>query len=488
MSDITKSFYGVTVLKNVSLTVEKGEIHALIGENGAGKSTLMNILGGVHEKDSGKVVFDEEELKNLTPKIAQNMGIEFVHQELNLFNDLKVYENIFLTKEIQNKFKRLEKNKMIDACKELFEELNIHIEPTAVVSDIDTSSKQLVEIAKALHNNAKLIIMDEPTTTLNNKEIDILFGIMKSLKQKGTSFIYISHKMPEIFNICDKYTVLRNGEWVATGHVSDTHAEEITRLMVGENFQNKEYYVQNKFNEIILDVKDLTGNGFNDISFSLKKGEVIAFTGLKGSGGSEILESIFGHTKIQSGQMNMRGKEIVKTSIKKAMTSGIALVPRNRKENGIISSMSLLDNMMISKYNLSNHKQHINSQKEKKNYEAMKEVLDIKANNHLEAITFLSGGNQQKVIIARWLSTDAEIYIFDNPTQGIDVGAKAEIYKVITELARQGKSIIINTLEIPEIQKIADRCLVLYHGRIIKELQRKEISEEQVMLYATNAV
>lgn len=488
MNHIKKSFFGVTVLDQVSISLEKGEIHALLGENGAGKSTLMNVLGGIYKPEGGNVEFDGKDITKITPIEAQRAGIGFVHQELNLFNDLRVYENVFLTEEIETKYRKLDKKKMIEECRALFEKLNIKIKPTAMVAEIDAASKQLVEIAKVLHKKAKLIILDEPTTSLNHREIETLFDIMRGLKAKGTSFIYISHKMPEIFEICDRYTVLRNGLFIEEGNICDTDTETVTKLMVGGNFENKNYYVSTNFKESILKVKNISGLGFKDISFTLNKGEVIAFTGLQGSGGSELLESLFGYTSITRGEIHIRDEVITKTKIKKSMKAGISLVPRNRKENGIISNMNLLDNMMISKYVLTHKKQYIDGKKEQKDYQEMKDKINIKANRWSDLITSLSGGNQQKIIIGRWLSTHSDIYIFDNPTQGIDVGAKAEIYKLIAQLVESGKSVIINTLVIPEIQKIANRCYVLYHGSVIKELPREEMSEEKIMLYATNAV
>jgi len=488
MENINKSYFGVKVLNNVGISVKRGEIHALLGENGAGKSTLMNILGGVISRDSGTVVFDGNELNHITPKIAQQVGVAFVHQELNLFNDLKVFENIFLNKEIQNKYKKLNKKKMIEECLKLFNNMNIKINPTDYISDIDPSSKQLVEIAKALHSKAKLIIMDEPTTALNSKEIEVLFEIMRNLKLEGTSFIYISHKIPEIFEICNKYTVLRNGLLVSSGDISETNPEDVTKLMVGGNLKNKHYYMKRNENEIVLNADNISGNGFSNVSFKVKKGEVVAFTGLQGSGCSELIESIFGYKPILSGTITLNGKVITKTSIHKSMKNKIALLPRNRKENSIIPTMNLIDNMMISRYCLTNKKQHINEKKEISKYNEMKNKISIKANSYNDLIVSLSGGNQQKVIIGRWLSTDADVYIFDNPTQGIDVGSKDEIYKLMGSLIECGKSVIINTLEIPEIEKISNRCFVLYHGKIVKELSRQDINEETVMLYATNAI
>ena len=488
MTNITKSFSGVTVLHNVNFTVAQGEVHALLGENGAGKSTLMNILAGVHPRDDGKVEFDGRPLENTTVKLAESVGIAFVHQELNLFNDLKVYENIFLRKEILTKVGTLNKKAMIARTRELFDSLGVNIDPTAMVSELETSKKQLLEIAKALFANAKLLILDEPTTSLNQNEIDHLFAIVRRLKEQGKSFIFISHKMNEIFSIADRYTVLRNGEFIKDGNIADTTMEEVTRLMVGNSYSQAQVYRTRELGEPILELESLSGEGFHDISLTVRKGEIIGMTGLKGAGVSEMMRAVFGVTPILGGKLKIAGTEIKNNRIHKAMVNKVAMVAANRKENSVIPDFTLLENNYVSEHTLSAKRQLIRQKKEIDRYVTMRELLSIKANSHNDFITSLSGGNQQKVILARWLTTEADIILMDNPTQGIDVGAKAEIYKLILELAEQGKTILINTLEIPEVQKIADRCVVFFHGQIQTTLERDQITEEQVMLYATNVL
>ncbi|PHV69342.1 sugar ABC transporter ATP-binding protein [Sporanaerobium hydrogeniformans] len=488
MSNISKSFFGVQVLSNVNLTINKGEVHALLGENGAGKSTLMNILAGVYTRDSGSIIFDGKELIHTTIKEAEDIGIGFVHQELNIFNDLKVYENIFLGKELINGFRKLEKKAMINETRDLMQSLGVDIDPLELAGHLDTSKKQLLEIAKVLHSNAKLIILDEPTTALNNEEIKKLFGIIKHLKKQGKSFIFISHKMPEIFQISDRYTVLRNGSFIKCQDIKHTNPEEITRYMVGESYNSESMYETRALGEVVLELKNLSGEGFSNINLSVKKGEIIGLTGLQGAGCSEVIQTIFGVMRAKSGEIKVHGKVVTQNDIQTAMKNKIAMVAANRKENSIIPDMSLLENIYISEHVLNYKKQHIVKQREINKYTRLKELLNIKANHYGDAITSLSGGNQQKVILARWLNTKADIILFDNPTQGIDVGAKSEIYKLILELSKEGKTVIMNTLEIPEIQKIADRCIVFYHGGIEVELHRNEINEENVMLHATHAV
>ena len=481
MKGIEKAFFGVTVLNKVDFAVEQGEVHALLGENGAGKSTLMNILAGVYTRDGGEVVFDGKPLVNTTVQKSESAGIAFVHQEINVFNDLKVYENIFMRKEI-TKFGVLNKRAMIKQSRELFERLGVDIDPTELVSTFDTAKKQLLEIAKALFVNAKLIILDEPTTALSNEQIEHLFSIVNRLKnEEGVSFIFISHKMNEIFALADRYTVLRNGEMVGTGSIADTDPESVTKLMVGSSYSAADVYSARKLGDEVLRVENLTGEGFHDVSFSARKGEIIGLTGLKGAGVSEVMQAVFGAVPAESGKVFLNGREIRVGSIHKAMKHGVGMVAANRKENSVIPDMTLLENGYIAQHTISMKQPFIVKRREIKRFNERKEQLSIKANSHSDLITSLSGGNQQKVILARWLNTNADILLLDNPTQGIDVGAKAEIYKLILKLAEEGKTILVNTLEIPEVQKVADRCIVFYHGTIKKVLERGDITEETVM-------
>lgn len=488
MTEISKSFYGVRVLENVSCEVETGEVHALLGENGAGKSTLMNILAGVYEKDSGAVYFNGNKLENASIKDVENAGIAFVHQELNIFNDLKVFENLFLGKELVTSYGKLKKKKMIEETKKLMQSLGVDINPTDLADDLDTSKKQLLEIAKALYSDAKLIILDEPTTALNTEEIVILFKMITRLKNTGKSFVFISHKMPEIFQIADRYTILRNGQLIKSGNIKDTTPEKVAKLMVGESYYAGEMYEERKLGDTVLEIKKLSAKGFTDVSFSIKRGEIVGLTGLQGAGCSQVLQTIFGVARVDHGQIFIHGQELKHHNIHNAMKNHVAMVPANRKENSIIPDMTLLENVYISEHNMDFRQQHIFKNQEIKKYNEFKKMLNIKAASPNAYITSLSGGNMQKVILARWLTIKADILLFDNPTQGIDVGAKSEIYKLILDLSKSGKSIIVNTLEVPEIQKIADRCIVFYHGKIVVELNRSDINEETVMLYATNTV
>lgn len=488
MNQIYKAFGGVPVLNGVDFTVEKGEIHALLGENGAGKSTLMNLLTGVHPLDRGSVTFDGAALEHITIPKSEAAGIAFVHQELNLINDLRVYENLFLNRELTGPLGRLKMREMSQIARDLFSELGVSIDPNALVSSLKTSEKQLLEICKALHRKARLIILDEPTTSLSNEEIDRLFSILRDLKEKGTSFIFISHKMPEIFAIADRYTVLRNGTMIQSGSIRDITPTEVTKLMVGGSFFGANAYQQRPLGEPVLELQHFSGQGFQNIDLTVRKGEILGLTGLQGSGSSELLQGVFGEVPVTGGTLRIDGQPVKTGSIHKAMKARAAMLPADRKENSVVPDMTLLENMYLSEHTLSAGKLPIHKKAELARYEKQKELLDIKAASPELLITSLSGGNQQKVFLARWLNTDAELLLLDNPTQGIDVGAKAEIYQLILQLAQAGKTILVNTLEIPELQQVADRCAVFYEGEIVKVLSHEDIDEHTVMLYSTNAI
>ena len=488
MRGINKSFSGVQVLKDVSLTVEKGEVHALLGENGAGKSTLMNILTGVYTRDSGTVVFDGQELKDTTVRDSEKAGIAFVHQELNLFNDLTVYENIFLGKEYTNKLGKTDKKRMIREAENLFTQLGVNVDPRARVSELTTSQKQLLEISKALFFEAKLLILDEPTTALNNAEIEHLFGIIRGLREKGTAFIFISHKMPEIFALADSYTVFRNGEYIGSGRLSETDTDSIISMMVGRTYSSGDIYTPRKTGDVVLKLDHFTGPGFRDISMEVPRGAVIGMTGLQGSGASELLQCMFGITSSWSGTMTINGAPVKHGDIHGSMRSGMGLLPSNRKENSVIPDMTIGENLSLAEQTLSSGRFHIRKDQEQHKYEQYKELLNIKAVSSQDPITSLSGGNQQKVFIARWLNTGAEMLLFDNPTQGIDVGAKTEIYRLMEQLAGEGKTILFTSMEVPEIRNVADLCYVFYNGSIIGTLQNDQIDETTVMRYSTNSI
>jgi ribose transport system ATP-binding protein len=487
MQHISKAFGGVIALSDVHLAVEAGEIHALLGENGAGKSTLMNILTGVIPADAGEILFDGKRYPNPTISIMERAGIAFVHQEVNVVNDLCVFENIFLNRERKTGFGLLNRKQMIREAERLFERLGVEIDPCAMVSELKTSQKQLLEISRALHANAKLLILDEPTTALSTQEVEHLFGILCKLKTQGHAFIFISHKMPEIFELADRFTVLRNGMFISAGRIADTTPHRIATDMVGEQYLDKDYYVPRALGETIVELRNVTGHGFSDVSLEIKKGEIVAFTGLAGCGASEVMQTMFGVLAFEGGSIRVEGKSL-RGGIPHFMKSKLAMLPSNRKENSVVPDMDILDNICIAEHALSKNRQMIRKKRELSRYDEMKQLLWIKAESPKNSILSLSGGNQQKVFLARWLNTKADVLLLDNPTQGVDVGAKAEIYRLILEFAARGMTVVINTLEIPEIKKVSDRCVVFFEGRVTKVFHHDEINEHDVMLYATNAI
>ncbi|MET1014360.1 MAG: sugar ABC transporter ATP-binding protein [Paenisporosarcina sp.] len=488
LSNIKKSFNGVTVLKRVNLQVEQGEIHALLGENGAGKSTLMNILGGVHQPDDGSIHINGQEVKMINPRVSQGHGISFIHQELNVVSDLRVYENMFLGSEIRNKIGFLKVEEMCNKTSEILSKLGVDIDPREYVRNLDTSYKQLIEISKSLLHKSKLIIMDEPTSSLAEHEVDRLFELMNSLKKSGVSIIYISHKLKEIKKVCDSYTVLRDGEVVGTGRIENESLDTITKLMVGKSISEDRFIQEHAFGPVILDVKNLSSEGlFKNIHFTVRKGEIVGFTGLAGDGRTELFESLFGYRNKYTGEIKINDHLVKINHPRKAVKAGIGFVPKDRKENAIIKDLSVIHNMSLSAMGHFEKSGFIQEKIEQEKFQYFKEKLNIKVHNPRITIDKLSGGNQQKVIIAKWLEVNTDIIIFDNPTQGIDVGAKREIYQHIVSLAEQGKAVIILSSEAPEVLKICHNINVMFQGEITARFQGEHSTEDEIMSYATGS-
>lgn len=488
MQGINKSFNGVPVLKNVTLQVEKGEIHALLGENGAGKSTLMNILGGVHQPDDGLIYINGDAVKMVNPRISQERGISFIHQELNMVSDLRVYENMFLGSELRNKIGFLKVEEMCEKTHEILAQLGVDIDPKEYVRNLATSYKQLIEISKALLHKSTLIIMDEPTTSLAEHEVHRLFELMRNLKKTGVSIIYISHKLKEIKEVCDSYTVLRDGELVKTGSMENEDLETITKMMVGKAISQERFIQEHEFGPVLLEVNNLKSPGlFKNINFTVKKGEVTGFTGLAGDGRTELFESLFGYRKKYTGDVKINGRLVKIDHPQKALKAGMGLVPKDRKENAIIKDLSVIHNMSLSSMGNFERSGFIQDNAERTKFQHYKDMLNIKVHNPRITIDKLSGGNQQKVIIAKWLEANTEILIFDNPTQGIDVGAKQEIYQEIAALSELGKAVIILSSEAPEVMRICHSINVMYQGEITARFKGEEASEEEIMHYATGS-
>ncbi|MCF6462595.1 MAG: sugar ABC transporter ATP-binding protein [Epulopiscium sp.] len=486
MRNIFKSFGSNEVLKDVSISINEGEICALIGENGAGKSTLMNILGGVLKMDSGLIYLDDKEVEFNKPADSLDAGIAFIHQELNLINDLPIYENMFLGREIKTKRGRLDLEKMIKETEKIFEKINVDLNPKTMVRDLDTSYKQIVEICKAIMMNASIIIMDEPTTSLTEPEIERVFNMMRTLKEHGVGIIFISHKLNEVMEICERYMVLRDGKLVAEGEVSQVNTDDLARFMVGYDVRTEQFSRDKSLGDEILRVENLTHpDAFRDISFSVKKGEILGVTGLLGDGRSELFRSIFGAEKFSSGRIYLDGKKINTYSTTQALKEGLGYLPGNRKENGIIKDMNIFENASVvtwpkyAKYGV------IDKQKHKEMFGEQIKSLRIKLEKVTDSINSLSGGNQQKVVLAKWLSSNPKVLILDNPTQGVDVGAKEDIYDIILELAEENIAIIILSSEAQEIIRLCDRAIVMYHGKIQGEVSGENMNEHDIMRYAT---
>lgn len=489
MKDIVVDFGPVRAVDGVSITIGSGEIVGLLGENGAGKSSLMKVLGGAIAPARGEIFIDGNAETVSSTKIAGQLGIRFIHQELNLCNDLKVFENMFLGEELRRPIGLLDTKTMIARCREALGRVQADINPETVVGDLHAAEKQLVECAKALIFDAQLIIMDEPSTALTLGETENLFETMRKLKSEGVSFIYISHKMPELFDICQRYYVLRDGALVAEGAFADIDENGITELMIGRQLAHDVFddHTDHTRPEVLLKAENLSGPGFEDVSFELHAGQVLAVTGLQGSGRDQLADTLFGAAPF-SGTLTIKERRVRSgSSIRSFMRRGVAMVPRMRKERGIHNDLSIVDNHNMAYINARSRTPWINRTAALQRYERQREALSIKSNRPGNPITSLSGGNQQKVIIGKWLEASADILLLDNPTQGIDVGTKFEIYHLILDLAKRGKAIVVFSGEPLEIGKVSDNCIVMFKGHVNAVLDRDKITERELMFYSTGA-
>ncbi len=492
MSNIVKSYGGVVVVKNVDFEVRKGEIHALLGENGAGKTTLMNILGGVTQMDSGNIALFGESARINSPAESQALGVAFIHQELNVVNDLTVYENMFLGYELRTKLGNMDVRRMCEQTRQVFDHMHVDIDPRAMMRDLETSYKQIVEIAKSVLRNARIIIMDEPTTSLTQAETENVFAIMRGLtKEHDATIIFISHKLNEVVEFCDSYTVLRNGEKVSDGSIlqedgTKISQAEIARMMVGHEVLGVQVYKSHDIGDVVLEIKDFCmGDCVRKMNFTLRRGEILGITGLLGDGKEELVRAIFGDLQHTSGQILKCGEEMRYKHPSQAKRAGFGYLPSNRKENAIIKDLSVQENMTIVTLEDCTSGPTLLRKKELKIAEDFKKRLGIKVEHFGNLITSLSGGNQQKVVLSKWLNAKPDIMILSNPTQGVDVGAKNEIYSLIMDLAKEGMSIIVTSGEVQEILRLCDRVLVMYHGELKGELDRHEITEEAIMILST---
>lgn len=488
MKNITKIFPGVKALDNVSLKVRPGTVHALMGENGAGKSTLMKCLFGIYHEDGGVIILDDKEEKIMTSKQALNLGVSMIHQELHPICFRPVMENIWLGR-FPMKGIAVDKKAMIKKTEELFKEVDLNIDPEVLAGTLSASNLQLVEIAKAVSYNSKIIIMDEPTSSLTENETKHLFKIIRQLQDKGCAIIYISHKMEEILKISDEVTIMRDGQYVGTWEAKDLTTDLIISRMVGRDMTNrfppKEYTPSD---EVVLKINDFTSplpKSFQNISFELKKGEILGIGGLVGAQRTEVVEAIFGLREIVGGTIEKDGRPFVIKSPRDAIKEKIALLTEERRATGIFGILSVLDNTVIANQKDYAHGGVLNDKERLKAAEKSNSELRTKTPNMDELIGNLSGGNQQKVLLARWLLTNPDILILDEPTRGIDVGAKYEIYTIMHKLVEAGKSIIMISSEMPELLGMSDRIMVMCEGRVTGFLDAKEADSIQVMNYAT---
>ena len=486
MKHINKSFGANRVLRDVDFTLNTGEICALLGENGAGKSTLMNILGGVLPADSGEIALEGKSVRFSTPVESLDAGIGFIHQELNLINDLTIYENMFIT-HLPKKGLLLDRVMMQEKTRALFAKMNLDLDPNTMVRDLDASYKQIVEISRALMQDASIIIMDEPTTSLTDPEIQRVFAMMRTLKEQGVSIIFISHKLNEVMEICDRYTVLRDGNMVAEGLVKDTDPKQLAAHMVGHEIHTEALNRDLNYGEEKLRLEHLSdGKHFHDISLTVHAGEVLGVTGLLGDGRSELFQTVFGAMgRRYTGEVYLDGKHVHLTNTHQALEAGLAYLPRNRKENAILKDMSILDNGSIVQLPKLVKGLFIDEKKQQAEFKRQEEELRIKMGDRYDLITSLSGGNQQKVVLAKWLMSEPKVLILDNPSQGVDVGAKEEIYGIIHRLAKQGVAIIVLSSEAQEVIRVCDSSLVMYHGRIVGHVSGDDMNEKQIMYLAT---
>lgn len=491
MKDIVKTFPGVKALKGVELRVKYGEIHALMGENGAGKSTIMKCLIGIHPPTSGQIEFDGKVIENYNTADALRMGIAMIHQELSPVEHRSIMENIWLGREPKTKLGLVDHKKMYDLTKELLKKIDFNEDPKTLMVKLTVAKMQMIEIAKAISYNAKLIIMDEPTSALTNREIDNLFEIMRKLKANGTSLIYISHKLDEIYEITDQITVYRDGQYIGSGKTSEIEMPKLINMMVGRDVDELFPKVACEIGEVKLEISNLcSGRTFNDVSFTVKRGEIFGVAGLIGAGRTEVIETIFGIRTKTGGQIKIDGKDVTINTPRDAKNHKMAWLTEDRRGTGIFPMLTVFQNTIIanvrkyvSSIGLINHAKAI------ADVNHFVKAIQVKTPSIYQKVENLSGGNQQKVLVARWLLTEPDILFLDEPTRGIDVGAKAEIHRLITNLAGQGKSIVMVSSELPEVMGMSDRIMVMHEGKVTGIIDNhKDLTQEEIMTYATGQV
>lgn len=486
MKNIYKAFGTNAVLEGVNFDTHGGEIHALMGENGAGKSTMMNILTGMHKKDQGTILINGKEHSYTNPKEAEEHGVSFIHQEMNTWPQMTVLENLFIGKEMKNKIGFIRSKEMKTLALKTFKELGITMDLDADVQTLSVGQQQMIEIAKALMTDCQVLIMDEPTAALTDREIRMLFKIIQHLKTKEVAIIYISHRMEEIFEISDRITVMRDGMTVDTTLTKETNVDDVVRKMVGREISD--YYPKKdaEIGETVFEVKNLSGtSGFENISFSVKSGEIVGFSGLMGAGRTEIMRGIFGIDPISQGEIILEGKKVQLKNPSTAIKAGVGFLTENRKEEGLVLDFSIKDNISLPSIDEFRVRGLIDTKTEDEFVQLLMKRLTVKAQNEDISAGSLSGGNQQKVVLAKWIGIGPKVLILDEPTRGVDVGAKREIYQLMNELAERGVAIVMVSSDLPEVLGVSDRILVVHEGKIAGELSRTEATQEKIMNLAT---
>ncbi|MEQ8481784.1 MAG: sugar ABC transporter ATP-binding protein [Hoeflea sp.] len=482
LEGIVKIFPGVRALDGVSFEVQPGEVHALLGENGAGKSTLMKVLAGMHQPNEGRIFIEGQQVTMRSPLEAKAKGVVLIHQELSLAEEMSVAENIYLGELPRKRFGLVDRKALLDKAGSILKRLNCGFGPDATVSDLSIANKQMVEIARALTVDAKAVVFDEPTASLTDAEKVVLFDIIRDLRERGVGIVYISHRMEEIFTISDRISVLRDGSYRGTLVTSETDEDEVTQLMIGRSLDLTRNHAHAEFGGVALEVRDLSCDSlFRDVSFQVRSGEVVGFYGLVGAGRTEIAETLFGLRTPSGGAIYLEGKEVSITSPVQAIENGISLVPENRKEQGLVLGMNCRDNMTLPQVGDLTAGPFVSDGAEVAIFDLYRDKLEIKTPSWRQLVGNLSGGNQQKIVIGKWLSMHPKVLIVDEPTRGIDVGSKSEIHNLIRDLAKQGYAVIVISSEMPEVLHVSDRIIAMYHGRIMREFTSEEVTEDNLV-------
>ena len=488
VNELTKRYGATTALEGVSVAFRRGEVHALVGENGAGKSTLSKIIAGAVQPTEGTLTIKGQTVTGLSPMQAKKLGISMVYQEFNLVPELPVYENLFIGKELRNG-PVIRRAEMIRRSQEIFETMGVTLNCESRIKDLSVAYCQLVEIAKALLDDSEVLILDEPTAPITNKEVEMLFRVVRMLREKGILIIYISHRLDEIFEICDRITVLRDAHLVRTLDVKDTCREELIAMMIGreltQEFPPREADYRYEGAQTVLKAEHLTNKSLKDVSFELKQGEILGIAGLVGAGRTELLRAVFGADRIVEGTVTVHGNKVKLTHPKDAIKNGIALIPEDRKREGLMLFQPIAHNMTITIIKQLSHLLMISQREEQETLERSVQLLSIKNSSLARPVSDLSGGNQQTVVLAKWLSTSCDILLFDEPTRGIDVGAKKEIYDFLFRMKQEGKSIIMVSSEMSEILNLSDRILVMHEGRVQGQLLYQEATQEKILSIAS---